>query len=138
MDERLALCVGDWPAEDLGYRPAGDGPYAAVLIGSLTAGELLCFSHPEVWDALLAGVPVYLWEGGLRYRAGAKTAGRALWSRLMAAERGLKALGIRFYGDGGRALVTAAEARRLLSEHRPLPPGAILTPLARDVLGGSL
>ncbi|MCI8524681.1 MAG: hypothetical protein HFF17_01910 [Oscillospiraceae bacterium] len=132
-----ALCVGAWPAEDLGYRPAGDGPYEAVLIGSLTAGELLCFSQPQVWDALLSGKPVYLWEGGLGYRTAAGTAPRALWARLMAAERSLRQIGVRFYGGPARRpLITAPEARRLLSQQRPLPPGAILTPLARDVLGG--
>ena len=132
-----ALLIGDRPPDLLGYRIAAGAPYEAVIIGSLTAGELLRFSDDRVWDALLAGMPVFLYEGGLRYRACASTANRALWSRLLSAERWLRQLGVRFYGDSqARRLVTAAQARQLLAQGCPPPAGAVLTPLAREILEG--
>ena len=63
----------------------------------------------------------------------AKTANRALWSALLAAERRLRALGVQELAQKS-ALVTAEEARRLL--HSGLPVTGRLTPLARDVLEG--
>ena len=36
-----ALLIGDRPPDLLGYRIAAGAPYDAVIIGSLTAGELL-------------------------------------------------------------------------------------------------
>ena len=70
---------------------------------------------------------------GLDYRRHVKTASRALWSALLAAERRLRALGVQELAQKS-ALVTAAEARRLL--HSGLPVTGRLTPLARDVLEG--
>lgn len=132
-----ALLVGDAPPETLGYRLTDRSPYEAVIVGSLDAGALLSFSAPAVWAALLEGKPVYLWEGGLRHRACAAAAGRALWARLSAAEREWQRLGVRFYGGAAaRRLVTAEEARRLLGQGRTPPADAVLTPLAREVLAG--
>ena len=84
-------------------------------------------------QALLEGKPVYYCPEGLDYRRHAKTANRALWSALLAAERRLRALGVQELAQKS-ALVTAAEARRLL--HSGLPVTGRLTPLARDVLEG--
>lgn len=132
-----ALLVGDPPGDALGYRLTAAPPCDAVLIGSLEPGELLNFSDSRVLDALLEGKPVFLWEPGLRHRARAATANRALWARLQSAERSLKQLGVRFYGPGGgRKLVTAEQARLLLRQGRRPPEGAVLTPLAREVLNG--
>lgn len=152
MDERLeqrvteevlrrlapsALQVGGRPGETLGYRLTDRPPYDAVIIGSLTAAELLSFSEPRVLDALLGGKAVYLWEPGLRYREHAATANRALWARLSAAERGLQQIGVRFYGGRRRSrLITAEQARQLCAQGRVPPAGSVLTPLARDILGG--
>lgn len=132
-----ALLVGDRPPDALGYQLTAAPPYEAVLIGSLTAAELLSFADGRVLEALLRGLPVYLYEGGLRYRAHAATANRALWARITAAERALRQWGVRFYGaGGGRTLITAARARQLLARGGTPPAGALLTPLARELLEG--
>lgn len=132
-----ALLIGDRPPEDLGYHFTAHAPYEAVVIGSLSPGEVLYFSDCRVLDALLEGKPVWLWEPGLRHRANAATACRALWTRLSAAERTLRQLGIRFYGGSRKQpLITAEHARSLHAQGRSAPPGAILTPLAREILGG--
>lgn len=133
-----ALLIGERPGEDLGYRLTCRAPYDAVVIGSLSAGGLLYFSEPRVLDALLEGKPVFLWEPGLQYRTQAATSNRALWARLSAAERTLQQLGIRFYGGNqSHRLITAEQARQLQVQGRKPPAGAILTPLAREILGGT-
>ena len=132
-----ALLLGSRPPDTLGYRPTDRAPYEAVLIGSLTASELLRFSDSPALEALLRGLPVFLYEGGLHYRAFATTASRPLWARITAAERTLRQWGVRFYGSPREhALVTAARARQLLAQGRAPAPGAILTPLAREILEG--
>ena len=137
LDGPAALLVGDRPPDTLGYRLTGKAPYEAVLIGSLTAAELLHFSDGPALDALLRGLPVFLYEGGLRYRTYAATANRALWARLMGAERSLRQWGVRFYGGReDRTLITASQARQLLAQGRRPAPGSILTPLAREILEG--
>lgn len=137
LDGPAALLVGNRPPDTLGYRLTDKAPYEAVLIGSLTASELLRFTDGPVLDALLRGLPVFLYEGGLTYRAHAATANRALWARLTAAERALRQWGVQFYGGHReRALITAAQARQLASQGRRPAPGAILTPLAREILEG--
>lgn len=137
LDSPAALLLGDRPPDTLGYRLTDQAPYEAVLIGSLTASELLRFADGPALDALLRGLPVFLYEGGLTYRAHAATANRALWARLMGAERALRQWGVRFYGGRAeRTLITAAQARQLLSQGRRPGPGAILTPLAREILEG--
>ncbi len=132
-----ALLLGDAPEDALGYHLVDAPPYDAVLVGSLGPGELLHFSDERVLGALLKGLPVWLWEPGLRHRAFAASASRPLWAKLQMAERELKQLGVRFYGAAsGRRLVTAEQARRLQRQGRRPPAGAILTPLAREILGG--
>lgn len=131
-----ALLLGSPPPDTLGYRTVDGAPYDAVLIGALSAAQLLT-PDERILDALLAGKPVYLWEGGLSYRQHQKTANRVLWSRLQAAERQLLQWGVRFYGGGqSRRLVTAQDAQLLRSQHKSIPPGAVLTPLAREILEG--
>lgn len=131
--QRPALLVGRAPQAAAGWRFVTDGPYEAVILGSLTAAELLRFPDEASAQALLEGKPVYYCPEGLDYRRHAKTANRALWSALLAAERRLRALGVQELAQKS-ALVTAAEARRLL--HSGLPVTGRLTPLARDVLEG--
>ena len=97
------------------------------------AAQLLRFPDEASAQALLEGKPVYYCPEGLDYRRHAKTANRALWSALLAAERRLRTLGVQELTQKS-ALVTAAEARRLL--HSGLPVTGRLTPLARDVLEG--
>ncbi len=132
-----ALLIGEAPGDGLGFYYVDGSPFDAVVIGSLGPGELLCFNEPRVLEALLEGKPVWLWEPGLRHRAYSHTANRALWAKLQAKERELRQLGVRFTGGrAGRRLVTAEQARGFLAQGRTPPAGAVLTPLARDILGG--
>ena len=101
-------------------------------MGSLTPGQLLCFREERVLEALLGGTPVYLYTPGLPGRGGKN---RALQARFTAAQRELKAWGVVFLdGPAHRRLVSAEEARRLKSQGRSPAPGAVLTPLAREIL----
>ena len=83
--QRPALLVGRAPQAAAGWRFVTDGPYEAVILGSLTAAELLRFPDEASAQALLEGKPVYYCPEGLDYRRHAKTANRALWSALLAA-----------------------------------------------------
>lgn len=65
-----ALLLGREPAEDLGYRYVSEPPFDAIVIGSLTPGQLLYFRDERVLEALLEGVPVYLYTPGLPGRRG--------------------------------------------------------------------
>ena len=130
-----ALLVGRAPERDLGLHYVKEGEYAAVVIGSLSGCALLHLPDEALTQALLLGKPVLLCPEGLEYRQFSRTANRALWSRLLAAERQLKQLGVRFLErKPGEKLLTANEVRRLLREG--LPVEGRLTPLARDVLEG--
>lgn len=130
-----ALLVGRAPERDLGFHYVRQGEYAAVVIGSLSACALLHLPDEALTQALLLGKPVLLCPEGLEYRRYSRTANRALWSRLLAAERQLKQLGVRFLErKPGEKLLTADEVRRRLREG--LPVEGRLTPLARDVLEG--
>lgn len=135
MESRLppALLVGKAPPEDLGYRYVEAPPYEAVVIGSLKTGQLLCFRDERVLEALLQGIPVYLYVPGLPGREAGKN--RALLARMAAAQRELKSWGV-IFTDGGarRRFVSAEEARRLRDQGAPPPPGAVLSPLAREIL----
>lgn len=129
-----ALLIGREPPCALGWQYVSEAPYAAVVIGSMDACALLHFPDPVCANALLAGIPVYLWREGLSYRAYAKTANRVLWGRLLAAERQLGALGVQLLRPAAQGIVTAETVRRRLREG--LPVEGRLTPLARDILEG--
>lgn len=127
-----ALLVGDPPREPMGYRYVTEPPFEAVVIGSLTPGQLLCFRNEQVLSALLEGTPVYLYTPGLPGRTGKN---RPLLARLGSAQRELKSWGVIFTDGSTRSrLVSAADARRLKAQNAAPPPGATLTPLARDIL----
>ena len=134
--QRTALLIGKKPPQALGWQYVLSGDAEAVMIGSLSAGELLQFPDERCADALLAGKPVYLWEAGLEYRRFARTANRAFWGKLLAAERQLKQLGVQFLGGVSSPLLTAAEVRRLLAAGTLPPSVSLMTPLARDILEG--
>lgn len=126
-----ALLLGRAPEEDLGYRYVQEPPYEAVVMGSLTPGQLLCFREERVLEALLGALRVPVHPGP----AGKQGKNRALQARLTAAQRELKAWGVVFLdGPAHRRLVSAEEARRLKAQGRPPTPGAVLTPLAREIL----
>lgn len=128
-----ALLLGRAPDRDLGWRYVSEN-YGAVVIGSMSAYALLHFPDEASLDALLTGRPVYLWEGGLDYRRFAHCASRALWTRLLSAERQLRQWGVQPLRENDRHLVTAQEARQRLRDGQAVT--GRLTPLARDILEG--
>ena len=139
LERPTALLLGRAPARELGFHYVKEGDYTAVVIGSLTACRLLHLPDETVTQALLLGKPVYLCPEGLEYRQYSHTSNRVLWSRLLAAERQLKQLGVQFLeqntkGGGTGKLLTADEVRRRLREGLPIE--GRLTPLARDIMEG--
>lgn len=129
-----ALLLGERPGAELGWRYVAQPPYDAVMIGSMTPYELLCFPDERCTEALLLGKPVFLWEDGLALHRYARTANRALWSRLLSAQRQLRQLGVQFLGAKNAPVLTAEEVRRRLRTGQSI--SGRLTPLARDILEG--
>lgn len=133
-----ALLLGQAPAHDYGWRYVRQGDsedYAAVIVGSMTASQLLHFPDECSAEALLSGKPVYICREGLLYRRYASTANRAFWCRLLSAQRQLQQLGVRFLeAEPSKKLLTAEEVKRRLREGLPIE--GRLTPLARDYLEG--
>ena len=127
---RAALLIGREPGVELGYQYVREGQFDAVVIGSLTIGQLLHFSEERVLSALAEGKPVYLYIPGLPE----VPKNRALSGSLTAARRELKNWGVLFT-DGGRKRIVTAEEARILKQKGQLPgPGAVLTPLAKEIL----
>lgn len=127
-----ALLVGAAPPLQLGYEYTQSAPFDAVVIGSLGLSELLHFQNEQVLKALSEGVPVFLYTPGL---PGAPK-NRALSASLTAAQRELKNWGVIFTDGGQKRLITAKEAKAMrLSGQKP-GPGAVLTPLAKEILEG--
>lgn len=128
-----ALLVGREPPLDLGFEYVAEAPFDAVVIGSLTLSELLQFRRQPVLAALAQGKNVYLYTPGLPEAP----KNRALSGSLTAAQRELKNWGVLFTDGGRKKLVTAEEARLLRSTGRQPAPGAVLTPLAREIMEGT-
>ena len=128
-----ALLIGREPDSPLGFSYVQEEPYEAVVIGSLTISQLLRFREERVLGALAQGKSVYLYVPGLPE----VPKNRALAGSLAAAQRELKNWGVLFTDGGRKRLVTAEEARILRSQGRKPGPGAVLTPLAKEVLEGS-
>ena len=126
---KQALLIGQIP-EGLDYTFVTAPPYDAVVIGSLTLGQTLRFSDERVLDALAEGLPVYLYTPGLPQ----SPKNRALAASLTAAQRELKNWGILFTDGHRRHLVTAEEARAMRRAGTFPGPGAVLTPLAKEIL----
>ena len=129
-----ALLIGRAPADDLGFEYVTDGNYDAVVIGSLSLGQSLRFRDETVLSALAEGKPVFLYTPGLPQ----SPRNRGLAGSLAAAQRELKNWGVVFTDGGRRRLVTAQEARMLRSQGRTPAPGAVLTPLAKEIMEGSV
>ena len=128
-----AFLVGKAPPLSLGYEYCDTPPYDAVVIGSLTLPQLLRFREGEVLSALAEGTPVFLYTPGLPE----SPKNRALSGSLTAAQRELKNWGVLFTDGGRKKLITAEEARALRSAGRRPSPGAVLTPLAKEILEGT-
>ena len=127
-----ALLVGKEPGAELGYQYVREAPYDVVMIGSLTISELLRFREDAVLEALAEGKSVYLYTPGLPESPG----NRALAGCLTAAQRELKNWGVLFTDGGRKRLITAQEARALRNAGRQPAPGAVLTPLAKEIMEG--
>jgi hypothetical protein len=128
-----ALLLGKEPGMELGFQYVREPPYEAVVMGSLTLCQLLRFREEPVLEALAEGKPVYLYTPGLPETP----KNRALAGSLTAARRELKNWGVLFTDGGRKRLVTAEEARALRSAGRQPAPGAVLTPLAREIMEGT-
>lgn len=124
-----ALLLGKEP-EGLDFLYTNTAPYDAVVIGSMTLGQLLHFDHEPTLTALAQGKPVYLYTPGLPQAPKS----RALAASLATAQRELKNWGVLFTDGARRHLITAEEARMLRQQGRSPAPGAMLTPLAREIL----
>ena len=125
-----ALLIGREPAAGLGYTYVTAPPYDAVVIGSLGLAQLLRFSCEEALAALAEGKPVILYEPGLP----AASKNRALAASLASARRELKSWGILFTDGGQKKLITAQQARTMRQQGIAPAPGAVLTPLAKEIL----
>ena len=128
-----ALLLGKEPGMDLGFQYVQDEPYDAVVIGSLSLSRLLRFREEAVLEALADGKTVYLYTPGLPEAP----KNRALSGSLTAAQRELKNWGVLFTDGCRKRLVTAEEARILRAAGRYPAPGAVLTPLAREIMEGT-
>ena len=128
-----SLLIGKEPPMDLGCAYVAQAPYDQVVIGSLTLGQLLCFREERVLSALAQGMPVYLYTPGLPEAS----KHRSLSSAIATAQRELKNWGILFTDGGRKRLITAEEARTLRRTGRAPGPGAVLTPLAKEILEGT-
>ena len=128
-----AMLLGKEPGMDLGFQYVREPPYDVVVIGSLTLSQLLRFREEAVLSALAEGKTVYLYTPGLPAAPG----NRALAGSLTAAQRELKNWGILFTDGGRKRLVTAEEARILRSTGQKPAPGAVLTPLAKEIMEGT-
>lgn len=124
-----ALLLGKEP-QGLDFLYTNTAPYDAVVIGSMTLGQLLHFDHEPTLTALAQGTPVYLYTPGLPQAP----KNRALAASLATAQRELKNWGVLFTDGARRHLITAEEARMLRQQGRSPAPGAMLTPLAREIL----
>ena len=128
-----ALLIGKEPGMELGFQYVPEKPYDTVVIGSLSLSQLLRFREEAVLEALAEGKSVYLYTPGLPEAP----KNRALSGCLTAAQRELKNWGILFTDGGRKKLVTAEEARILRASGRQPAPGAVLTPLAKEIMEGS-
>ena len=128
-----ALLIGKEPDRPLGYTYVTEAPYDAVVIGSLTLGQALHFAQEQALSALAEGRSVVLYTPGLPEAP----RNRALAASLASARRELKSWGILFTDGAQKRLITAQEARQLRASGGMAAPGAVLTPLAKEILEGS-
>ena len=127
-----ALLIGAEPTIDFGYRYVTGPPYDLIMIGSLTLGQLLSFRDERILNALAQGMPVYLYTPGLPQAP----KNRAMSGSLATAQRELKNWGVLFTDGGRKRLITAQEARQMRQNGTSPGSGAVLTPLAKEILEG--
>ena len=127
-----ALLIGNAPDAPLDYTYVTEGEYDAVVIGSLTYSQLMGAIPESVWQALAQGLPVVLYEPGLP-KPGSN---RALAAMLASRRRELKNLGVITKTGDRKNLITAQEAKALVAMGKRPAPGAVMTPLAKEILEG--
>lgn len=128
-----ALLIGRQPDWALPYTYVQEPPFDAVVIGSLPLSQALRLSDDRILQALAEGRPVTLYTPGLPAAPGNRT----LSAALAASRREMKSWGIVFTDGAQRKLVTAQEARVMKNAGKYPGPGAVLTPLAREILEGT-
>lgn len=128
-----ALLIGEKPGCDLGFTYESSPPYDAVVIGSLTLGQALFFANEQALSLLADGKSVICYTPGFPQA----TKNRALGAALASSRRNMKALGIVFTDGGQKRLITAQEARALRQAGKAPAPGAVLTPLAKEIMEGT-
>ena len=124
-----ALLIGGEPDWSLPYTYVQEPPYDAVVIGSLPISQALRLSDERILQALAEGKSVVLYTPGLPAAPG----NRGLSAALAASKREMKSFGIVFTDGAQRRLITAQEARSLKAAGKYPGPGAVLTPLAREI-----
>ena len=129
-----ALLIGREPACPLGVTYTREGPYEGVVIGSLSLSQALFFREEPVLSALAEGKPVTLYTPGLPE----SPRNRALGASLASSLRQMKSWGIVFTDGQQKKLITADGAREMRRTGEKPPAGAVLTPLAREILEGNL
>ena len=127
-----ALLVGQEPGMALGYSYVTEEPFDTVVIGSLTLGQLLRFGDERVLSALAEGKRVVLYTPGLPEAP----KNRALSAGIASARRELKNWGVIFTDGNHKKLITAQEAKAMRQSGQSPGPGAVLTPLAKEILEG--
>lgn len=125
-----ALLVGEEPAVSLPYTYVQTPPYEAVVVGSLPFSQALRLSDERILQALAEGKRVVLYTPGLPVATG----NRALSASLAASRREMKTWGIVFTDGAQKKLITAQEARALKAAGKHPGAGAVLTPLAKEIL----
>ena len=128
-----ARLVGKEPPGFAGFDYVSDEAYDAVMIGSLTLGQLLRFREETVLSAIAQGKAVYLYTPGLPEAP----KNRALAASLASSQRELKNWGVIFTDGGRKRLITAEEAKCLRRQGKMPPGDAVMTPLAKEILEGS-
>ena len=125
-----ALLLGDKPPCDLGYSYENTPPYDAIVIGSLTIGQALCFRNETVLQFLAEGKSVVCYAPGFPQAP----KNRALGAALASSRRERKNWGILFTDGCQKKLITAQEAKAMRQAGKLPGPGAVLTPLAKEIL----
>ena len=123
-----AFLIGSEPP--LGYTYVKEPPYDTVVIGSLSLSQLLHFREEIALQALAEGKSVILYTPGLPEAP----KNRALAASLASSRRELKSWGIVFTDGGQKKLITAQQARTMRQQGLAPAPGAVLTPLAKEIL----
>ena len=127
-----ALLIGNAPGCSLGYAYVEEPPYDAVIIGSLSLEQLLYFRQEAALQALAEGKPVILYTPGLPE----VSRNRGLSASAASARRQLKGWGVVFTDGAQKRLITAQEAKLMRASGKMPGPGAVLTPLAKEILEG--